>query len=291
MLFKKIVQDFRPIDSITLLYLLITGIFILFSFPSITNPYPLLLFRIGTAGFIFLILFLHTKYPNRFFTFIRNFYILGLLGFFYTETDALNNVFFPNLDYIFSQIESSLFHGQPSIWFSKTFPNELFSELMYFSYFCYYPLIFFLCYWLYLKDNTLASFSICIISFSFFLYYIVFIIFPVAGPQYYFKSSCNQIPDAYLFSKIMHIINIVAERPTAAFPSSHVGIICILWYLCIKHAKPLLKIYIPIGLLLILSTVYIKAHYLIDVFGGILSAPIIYWISTCLYEKLKSSKT
>jgi hypothetical protein len=97
----------------------------------------------------------------------------------------------------------------------------------------------------------------------------------------------------------------VGERPAAAFPSSHVGMMVILLYLSGKFAPKLLKILIPIGILLIFSTVYIKAHYVIDVIAGFLSVPIIYWISSrtytaitmglseeikiqAIYEKLKS---
>jgi membrane-associated phospholipid phosphatase len=83
----------------------------------------------------------------------------------------------------------------------------------------------------------------------------------------------------------------MAERPTAAFPSSHVGIICIIWILSFRYAPTLLKIIIPIGILLFLSTVYIKAHYLIDVFGGIISAPIFYWLSLYLFKKISPANS
>ena len=78
----------------------------------------------------------------------------------------------------------------------------------------------------------------------------------------------------------------MGERPAAAFPSSHVGIACILLYLASKFSRELLKWFIPIGTLLVLSTIYIKAHYVIDVIGGFLSVPIIYWISSQAYSTI-----
>jgi membrane-associated phospholipid phosphatase len=125
-----------------------------------------------------------------------------------------------------------------------------------------------------------------IICTSFFIYYVVFILFPVAGPQYYFSPPVNKNPEAYLFSKIMHLINCLGERPTGAFPSSHVGLISIVLFLSFKYIPNLLKWYIPIAIFLFMSTVYIKAHYLVDVFAGFISAPIIYWISSKLYQLL-----
>jgi len=79
----------------------------------------------------------------------------------------------------------------------------------------------------------------------------------------------------------------MGEGPTAAFPSSHVGIVLILLYLANKFTPKLLKWLIPISILLILSTVYIKAHYVVDVIAGILSFPTIYWLSSASYHRLK----
>jgi membrane-associated phospholipid phosphatase len=287
MSFKKIVPNFQPIDIATSLFILVTGLYIILNYNKIEDSGWRIVGRAGVLVFIFTLVAAYENYRTPLLKFFRNFYPLAFLGFFYTETDALNNVIFPYLDPFFSQLEYKLFGGQPSILFYKAFPYKGFIELMNFAYFCYYPLIFFLCFWLYLKKPEASNYCIYTICAIFYLYYIIFIIIPSAGPQYYFSPPDNKVPKAYLFSEIVHIIDVVGERPTAAFPSSHVGIICIVWYLCVKHAKNLLKIYIPIGILLFLSTVYIKAHYLIDVLGGIISAPILYWISSFIYSKIK----
>jgi membrane-associated phospholipid phosphatase len=61
-----------------------------------------------------------------------------------------------------------------------------------------------------------------------------------------------------------------------------------------KGAPVFYKIVWPFVVLLSLSTVYIKAHYAIDVFGGLLAAPFILYASDFLYrlplwDKLNSS--
>lgn len=290
MLLRKIIRNTLPVDVVTTLYCLITGFFIIFGFFRVEFALLHLLFRVGVFALILLFIVADQNLKKPFIRFLRNFYPLGLFAFFYAETDSLNNlIFHTDLDQYIVNLEETLFGGQPSIWFYQYFPWTWFNELMNAAYFSFYILIFFLCFWVYKKDETEGRFSIFIICSSFYFYYILFILFPVVGPQFYFEPPYNHVPDAYIFRDIMKFIDSIGERPTAAFPSSHVGIVCILWYLAFKYAKPLLKWYIPIGIALFFSTVYIKAHYVIDVIAGILSAPTIYWMSRGLFNDFDSS--
>ena len=78
------------------------------------------------------------------------------------------------------------------------------------------------------------------------------------------------------------------ERPTAAFPSSHVGVSTILMLLVWQaRARRLFFWMLPIYVLLCLSTVYIMAHYAIDVLGGWLSAILFYAGLSFVYLKVK----
>ena len=77
------------------------------------------------------------------------------------------------------------------------------------------------------------------------------------------------------------------ERPTAAFPSSHVGVTTILmilaWY---SRNKILFYGMLPLFILMCFATVYIQAHYAIDVIGGWVSGIAIYAVLHFLYGKI-----
>jgi len=285
---KKLVRFISPLDFITLAYIVITGILIILGAGKLENTASHLFARLGFLIGMGVFIYLNQIIPsNKAIRFIRNFYPLALLGYFYPETDYLNNIFFSNLDPFVANLEVTIFGGHPSIWFSQYIPWKWFNELMNFGYFSYYFLIFIVCYTIYLDSFENFSRAIFIICMSFFMYYILFILFPVAGPQFYLTPPDNQIPNAYLFSKLIKIVHNMGEGPTAAFPSSHVGIVLILLYLANKFASKLLKWLIPVSILLILSTVYIKAHYVVDVIAGILSFPTMYWISSNTYHGIK----
>jgi len=283
---RKIVRTIYPTDLITFAYIIVTGIFIIFSGFKLTDINSHIAARIGFVLIICFLIYLDNKFPNKLVHFLRYFYPLAMLGYFYPEVDYLNNVFFRNLDPEVANLEVTIFGGQPSVWFSEYFHWKWFNDLMNLGYLSYYFLIFMLAFWIYKTQFERFSFVLFIICMSFYIYYFIFILFPVAGPQFYLTPPDNQIPDAYFFREAIKFIHTMGERPAAAFPSSHVGITCILLYLSSKYAKELLKWFIPISILLILSTVYIKAHYVIDVIGGFLSVPIIYWISSQTYAAI-----
>ena len=283
---RKILRIIYPTDLITFAYILITGVYIVLCSLKLTDINSHISARIGFVLIICLLIYLDYQFPSKVVRFLRYFYPLALLGYFYPEVDYLNNVFFPNLDPEVANLEVTIFGGHPSVWFSEYFPWKWFNDLMNLGYLSYYFLIFILAFWIYKKQFENFPFVLFIICMSFYIYYFIFIIFPVAGPQFYLTPPDNQLPDAYVFRETIKFIHTMGERPAAAFPSSHVGIACILLYLSTKFAKELLKWFIPITIILILSTVYIKAHYVIDVIGGFLSVPIIYWISSQTYSTI-----
>lgn len=77
----------------------------------------------------------------------------------------------------------------------------------------------------------------------------------------------------------------VGERPTAAFPSSHVGVSTILMIMAWRASKKLFACLMPFYLLLCGATVYIQAHYLIDAIAGFVSAFVLYVLVTKMFKK------
>ena len=219
--------------------------------------------------------------------FFRNFYPLLFLGFFYSETDYYNNLIFENFDHALVNIENLLFSTQPSLQFSELISNKWFSELMHFGYFSYYLMIFGIPLLFYIKARDEFEKTMFITILSFCLYYLTFIVFPSIGPQFYFPVEQRIIPDGFLFQKLMDIIIAIGETQTGAFPSSHVGIVIILLIVIRKRFKNLFYVLIPFAIILIFSTVYLKAHYAIDILAGIITGVLFYIISNNIYNRIQ----
>ena len=301
------------VERISLIYNAITTILIVLLCSRMDHPGVMLLERAGIVAITFGLIYLYQKYPCRLSAFIRMVVQMSFLAYWYPDTFEFNRLF-PNLDCFFASAEQWLFNCQPSVEFSKLCPDIWFSEPFNMGYFAYYPLIAIVAiYYFVFKFEWFEKASFVIVT-SFFLYYLIYIFVPVAGPQFYFPAigmdnveACNflSIGDYFnhnaillpgpnfeqgLFFDLVEASQEVGERPTAAFPSSHVGISTILMIMAWRVNKKLCYGLAPFYALLCCATVYIQAHYLIDVFAGWISAVAIYILSTWMYKRWFASK-
>lgn len=290
-----------PIELVTLVYTLFTTFLIVLLWARIPDPRHLLGERIWVVAGMALIYVAYRVRPNRYTLFLRYLYPLSLLGFWYPDTYEFCRLF-NNLDYIFARADLALFGCQPSIVFSQWLPQKVWSELFHLGYFSYYPLIALTILAPLVTDRSKFEGTAFIVLTSFFLYYTIYLFVPVAGPQYYFYAVGQDTilagnfpeighyfryhtelaespgPDGF-FRSLVEASQASGERPTAAFPSSHVGISTILMLLLYRNRRLLCALAAPFYVFLCCATVYIQAHYLVDVLGGLVSAFVFYAFS------------
>ena len=269
------------------IYLILTGVLLAFHHEIVPHAMGLIVLRVVVVSLIMVLALAQPseKY-RRVLDLLRLLLPLAMLAYLYGETDKLNNFLFKeDLDPFFSGIEASIFKFQPSRAFALELPGNWFAEAMYFGYFSYYLLLLIIPLYIYFKTGREEAHRVMfIILHSFFIFYLVFIILPVGGPQFYF-TDWPPLPGGYVFGHVMRLIQKFGEAPTGAFPSSHVSICIMLVVISARHARPLLKVILPVGILLIMSTVYIRAHYVIDVVAaGLVTWPL-YAFSSTIYER------
>lgn len=277
-------KKLKSFDLVVILFCIASGIFMLFGYKQLQNISIHLIIRIALLALIFLLIKIEDS-KNLILQFFRNFYPLLFVGFFYSETDYYNNLLFENFDPILIRSEDLIFGTQLSLEFSKQFSSQWFSELMHFGYFSYYVMTVGIALLFYIKARKQFEKAMFIIISSFCFYYILFILFPSIGPQFYFPTNQQTVPEGYIFSKMMNIIIELAETQTGAFPSSHVGLAMIYILLAGKYFKRILLFLIPLTVIIVFSTVYLKAHYTIDIIGGAITGILFYYLSVKIYLK------
>lgn len=263
------------------------------------------------------------------FVFLRTCAQLVWLILWYPDTYEFNRSF-QNLDHFFARADFQLFGCQPSLEFYELLPSPIWSEAFNLGYWSYYPMIALLVVTIFFfgksasyqqspaiahydARSTFSLVSATILT-SFFLFYVIFIFLPVAGPQYYFQAvGIDEIvgghfpalgsyfsshteampPSGYtdgFFYQLVASAQETGERPTAAFPSSHIGVSTIVILLTRRHAPKLLWLFLPLWVLLCCATVYIRAHYFVDAVAGLIAAPIVLWIAGLLLRPLFPSE-
>lgn len=299
-----------PFERLVIAYVSITSLLIFVLWDRLEQPMQQLMGRVFIIVGILVIGFVSSRYfnNNRFGLILRVLFQLSLLNFWYPDIYYFNNALH-NLDHLFAMLEQNIFGFQPAIEFSNIFPQKWFSEAIYFGYFAYYPLIVGSVSYSFFINKSEVSRVMYILLGSFFVFYIIYVLLPVTGPQFYFlaigmenmdNANFYAVGDYFknnteimagpgyvdgFFYHLIHYIQSGGEFPIAAFPSSHVGIstVLMLWISSVNRRISLLLL--PVYILLCCATVYIQAHYLIDVFAGWVAGAFFYWIFDRWYKK------
>ncbi len=292
---------------ITIIYMLFTSVLIFIYWDGIDNPTSMIVTRLSMALAMGVTYGIYRSYPCKALRILRIVPLLLGLIWWYPETyDFCSQL--PYQDHVFAQIDQTLFGCQPALEFSKVVTSTFLSEAFNMGYYAYY----------YMMGATIIFYLLCrydqadkagfVFLASFFIYYIIYEFLPVAGPQYYFHAVGTDaslsgvfpsVGDYFrthtdmltpevkgVFSKLVLSAQEMGERPTAAFPSSHVGMSTVTMILAYKSRnKWLFWCMMPLYLLLCCATVYIQAHYLIDSICGFICAIIFFYLTSKLYDR------
>ena len=246
---------------------------------------------------------MHVVRPaNRMIAFLRHFYPVLLYTAFYRETGELNQMLHRGyIDDVFVRLDALVFGFQPSIKLMDWLPYRLVSEVFYISYFSYYVMIVGVGIALYLRDRRQFFHYVSVVSFVFYICYLIYIFTPVIGPRMFYRDfnghtlPADLIPpgltdfpesiQAGPFFQIMKWIYHYFEAYGSAFPSSHVAIALTTVYFSFKYLRRIRWIHLTMAILLCISTVYCRYHYGVDVLAGILTAGILIPIGEWLYRR------
>ena len=297
---------FNPAEKLTLIYMLITGVAACYLWITTGKGLGLIGVRLAIGAVIFVMAGFENitkRTSNQLFRYI---FIGCLFVYWYPETFYFNR-FFGNYDHLLAAADQALFGYQPSLVLAHALPQHWVSELMNMGYISYFPILIITWLYFYYTDRHMAEFYFFTTTFAFFLFYILFLLFPASGPQYYFQLidtrlisagifppvgdyfshhylALKETPSTGIFKQSLDLIKSIAERPTGAFPSSHIGNTTLVMIILIVQRKyKLTVVLLPLYCLLVLSTVYIQAHYVVDIIGGYAAAFIFYPLSKYLY--------
>jgi len=299
------VKHYTFVDYATQTYLALVGLLIL-GFHNATVPgWPRLL-GAHAAGLVLIhwLIQAHARRkPGPLLDFLRHFYPVLLYTAFFVETGSLNRMFCHEyLDPMVARWEQALFGCQPSVLFMQKLPWLAVSELFYASYFSYYVMIAGVGMALFLRSRRQFFHYVSVVSFLFYVCYLIYIFLPVIGSRVFFRQvegyvlpeATQQLAltDAYpeavqagVFFRLMKWVYRVFEAPGAALPSSHVAVALCTVYFSFRYLRRIRYVHLAVALLLCLATVYCRYHYAIDVLAGLVAAAVLIPTGNWLYFK------
>ncbi len=290
-------------------YAALTLVMMIIWWDQLVNPVGMLVGRAEAVATTLALWGLYRWRPCRLSMLIRVAGLMAWLGWWYPDTYELNRVL-PNLDHLFAQAEQWTFGCQPALVLLQRYGQPVVSELLSLGYVSYYPLIITLVFFYFFRRYERFTYAVYVVMASFFIFYVVFDLLPVAGPQFYYEAvGCDLIAQGHFpdlghyfrdhqeslpipgwkdgpFYHLLVIAHDAGERPTAAFPSSHVGVtVVLLWLAWEARSRRLFWGMMPLGVLMFFATFYIQAHYAIDAIAGLFAGTALYFLLRWLYAK------
>ncbi|MFH1374332.1 MAG: phosphatase PAP2 family protein [bacterium] len=201
---------------------------------------------------------------------VRLVYPVLLFTFFYRNTGGLMFIVFDHFfDGQLTAFELSLLGVNPTLYIDQrllsVWANEIFS-FFYFSYYLMIP-IFVLALYVRKEYQLLKSFlTACCLTF--FLSYILFFLYPIEGPRWYFAGQYMNRIEGPLFRDMVNLVIDKAAVHGGCMPSSHVAVALVIMMYCLKRFARIGWLLLPVNIGLAIGTVWGRFHYVSDVIVG-----------------------
>jgi len=221
------------------------------------------------------LLFLFTRLGSndRIGSFLHTFYPILLLAGLYSELGILAARRGPDVVFAHDDVvqgwEQSLFGLQVSYEWIRRAPSVFWSGVLHLAYFSYYPIVVLGPLAVWLRGNregaervvfaTMIAFLVC---------YAVFVLYPVAGPNWVFEHPTGAVRDVWSAKLVYGVLENGASMG-AAFPSSHVAATGVAVLAVGREWRAMAVALALPALLLLIGTVYCQMHYGVDVLAGI----------------------
>jgi membrane-associated phospholipid phosphatase len=228
--------------------------------------------------------FINRSCPPNIKTILRDWLPFLLVTFIYENMHDLSRLFnFNDITHALLKLDTIIFGVEPTLWAQK-FYSPLLTDIMAVFYALYFvfPLVimFFLS-----EQNKRFEFRemALALTFTFLTGFVGYVIFPASPPRYFIAemfSDPYRLHGIFIFDKLQSAWDGLSVISCGAFPSLHVGISCVALLYAWKFKdmgkiyKWIWRIFLPLVISLWVSTVYLRHHWVVDIFAG--------WFVACI---------
>ena len=133
------------------------------------------------------------------------------------------------------------------------------------------------------KRHTEYFLGAFLVVYGFYLSYVGYFVLPAVGPRFTlhdFHALNTELPGIWLTNGIREFVNSGESIPSGvlraidyaqrdAFPSGHTQLTLVILYIAFINRLRSRWVLLVVGSLLIVSTIYLRYHYVVDVLAGV----------------------
>lgn len=267
-------RRFTPLDRWTLGYVAVASVALALSYPGTTiQDWPYLAAaHTMLVGLVLLAPYARERGPVG--RFLGEWYPMLLLAGLYSEIGVLTLASGFQNDLAIQRLEVAVFGSEVSYRWIREMPVPWLSSVLHSCYLAYYAILYTppLALW-FSGRREAARHTILGIMITFYLCYVVFLFYPVAGPRYAFPlphNAATEVAPARLTQWLLDR----GDSWGAAFPSSHVAASVVATGFALRYWRPLGFALLLPTTGLVLAVVYGQFHYGVDALSGLLVAGV-----------------
>jgi membrane-associated phospholipid phosphatase len=227
-------------------------------------------------------------------SFVGGWYPVALIPLAYKELSYVIPLIHPrDFDTTLAGIDHRFLAVHPTVWLERfTWPPL--TDVLQFTYSTYYflPVILGAVLW---RNGWFDKFNfwVFIVMLGFFLSYLGYIAVPAIGPRFLpeiVEAQTKPLTGVWLFQPIREMLDRAEGLTRDCFPSGHTELTLLVLYYARRFHRKTFWWLLPVGSGVIISTVYLRYHYVVDVAAGALFAIAIVTIAKPLYQILSVRK-
>lgn len=289
---KRLASFLSPSDFISIWFLLfLTGLNIVFH-GRVAHWLTIAVVNLAIIAVIFTLAWLAEEKRTKLLIGIHRWYCYAIVLFIFKELYLMVRPIHPtDYDGLLIAVDHRIFGVNPTQWLAQ-FAHPLLTEVLQIAYFSYYFLFIVLGVELYRRLATeqfdKAAF---LVVYGFYLSYLGYFTFPAVGPRFTlhdFSAINTELPGIFLTNVMRDIINlgesISTHLPNPAefvqrdvFPSGHTELTIVAMALGFRYRLKSRWFLAVLGSSLIIATVYLRYHYVVDLIAGGLLAWFTIW--------------
>ncbi len=299
MLIKSFLKNLKAFDLVVVVFFILLTLLNLIFREKVNQWLIFILLNTSIIIYAFLIAFLENKSNARIWRILHYWYIAPLILITFKELYFMIKPIRPyDFDWLFIQIDRWMFGTDPTK-FLYHYSHPVITEILQIVYGSFYLLPILLGLFLLRKKRYLATdFAVFSIVYGFYLSYIGYFALPGVGPRFTlhnFENTNKELPGLFLTNPLREFVNIGESIPEGTqnpaeyvqrdvFPSGHTMLTLIVMFLSVRLRSRSRYFFVPIGSLLIIATVYLRYHYVIDLIGGLIFMMFSVWSGKYIFN-------
>ena len=192
-------------------------------------------------------------------------------------------------DALLMRLDRMLLGVDPTVYLER-YLNPLAVEAFVYVYILYFFLPFLLLWglWRDRKYDEITRWA-CMITIALYSNYLLYVVFPAVGPSLHIAHATGKLPDVFLGRYVIAMLKVLESNKFDVFPSAHVNAALVTLYGFWRfHRRRTLPVAAAV-LGIMVSTVYLRYHYVVDVLAGVILAAFAVLAGEVYYRRWRRS--